>query len=122
MTPFPLMNWSWTPTSSDPRHFYHSKLWDENVKYLFYEICHNLVVDTHIAIYGHQPARISERIMGKLGTFAEWYIEENFSYIRVFDCFVPPHSLPHILPKKLVCQEVAYQIVVGGITKELKVA
>jgi hypothetical protein len=49
-------------------------------------------------------------------------MEENFSYIRVFDCSVPPHALPKILPDRLVCQEVAYQTVVGEITKELKAA
>jgi len=26
MTPFPMMNWSWTPTNVEPIHFYHSKL------------------------------------------------------------------------------------------------
>jgi hypothetical protein len=28
MMPFPLMNWSWTPASAKPIHFYHSKLWE----------------------------------------------------------------------------------------------
>jgi hypothetical protein len=32
MTPFPLMNWSWNPASSEPIHFYHSKLWEEKAK------------------------------------------------------------------------------------------
>jgi len=32
--------------------------------------------------------------MGNLGTIADWFIEDNFSYIRVFGCFVPPHALP----------------------------
>jgi hypothetical protein len=120
MTPFPLMNWSWTPASSKPIHFYHSKLWEENAKYFFYEICHNMVVSIHVAIYGHPPPRISERIMGNLGKLADWFIEENFSYIRVFGCFVPPHALPWFLPDRPVCREVAYQIVARGISKELK--
>jgi hypothetical protein len=59
MTPFPLMNWSWTSTSSKPIHFYHSKLWEENAKYFFYEIYHCIVVPIHIAICGHPSSRIS---------------------------------------------------------------
>jgi hypothetical protein len=94
MTPFPLMNWSWTSTSSQPIHFYHSKLWEKNSKYFFYEICHNMVIPVHIAIYGHLSSRISENIMGDLGKLTDWFIEDNVSYIRVFCCFVPPHSLP----------------------------
>jgi hypothetical protein len=44
ITPFPLMNWSWTPTSAEPIHFYHSKLWEEKAKDFFYEIFHHVVV------------------------------------------------------------------------------
>jgi hypothetical protein len=122
MTLFPLMNWSWTPTSVEPIHFYHSKLWEENAKDFFYEICHNVVVHVYIAIYGHLPPMISEKIMGNLGTLVDWFIEEKFSYIRVFGCYVPPHALPQFLPDRMVCREVAYQTVAGGINKELKVA
>jgi hypothetical protein len=121
-TPFPLMNWSWTPTVTEPIHFYHSKLWEENAKDSFYEICHNVVIPIHEIIYGHPPPRISEQIIGNLGAIADWYIEERFSYIRVFGCFTSPHALPIFLPDRLVCREVAYQTVSTGITKELKAA
>jgi hypothetical protein len=119
-TPFPLMNWSWTPTITEPIHFYHAKLWEENSKDSFYEICHNVVIPIHEAIYGHPPPRISEKIMGNLGVIIDWYIEENFSYIRVFGCYISPHALPIFLPDRLVCREVAHQTVSGGITKEMK--
>jgi hypothetical protein len=122
ITPFPLMNWSWTPTSVKPIHFYHSKLWEEKAKDFFYEILHHVVLPIHIALYGFPPPRISDRIMGNLGKIADWFIDENFSYIRVFGCSAPPHALPRFLPDHLVCREVAYQIVTGGINKELKVA
>jgi len=51
-TPFPLMNWSWTLTVTKPIHFYHSKLWEENEKDSFYDICHNVVILIHEIIYG----------------------------------------------------------------------
>jgi hypothetical protein len=111
MTPLPLLNSSWTPTNSEPIHFFHSKLWEDNAKDLLYEICHNVVVLVHIAIDCHPSPRISERIMGNLGNLAGYLIEENLSYIKVFGCSVPPHSLPHFLHDMLVCREVAYRIV-----------
>jgi hypothetical protein len=55
ITLFPLMNWTWTPTSAEPIHFYHSKLWEEKDKYFFYEICHHVVVLVHIDLYGFPP-------------------------------------------------------------------
>jgi len=92
MTPFPLMNWSWTLTSYEPIHFYHSKLWEENDKDLFYEICHNVLVPIHVAINGYPQPMISDQITRNLGTIADWHIEENLFYIRVFDCFISPHT------------------------------
>jgi hypothetical protein len=71
-------------------------------------------------IYGYPPPRISDKVVTNLGRIADWYIEEHFSYIRVFGCSVPPHALPQFLPDRLVCREVAHQTVLGGISKELK--
>jgi hypothetical protein len=118
--PFTLMNWSWTPTVTEPIHFYHAKLWEENSKDSFYEICHNMVIPIHENIYGHPPRKILEQIMGNLSAIVDWYIEELFSYIRVFGCYISPHVLPRFLPDRLVCREVANQIVSGGITKKMK--
>jgi hypothetical protein len=120
--PFPMMNWSWTPTSSEPIHFYDSKLWEENDKYSFYEIFHGVVIPIHITIYGHPSPRILETIMGNLGTLTNWFIEENFSHIRIFGSFIPPHALPHFLPDGMLCREVAYQTIARGINKEFKEA
>jgi hypothetical protein len=70
MTPFPLMNWSWSPACVEPIHVYHSKLWEENVKDFFYEICHYVVIPVHQILYGYAPPRISEKIVGNLKAVA----------------------------------------------------
>ena len=44
-TPFPLMNWNWTLNITEPIHFYHLKLWEEDAKDCFYEIFHNVVLE-----------------------------------------------------------------------------
>jgi hypothetical protein len=75
----------------------------------------------HISLYDFLPPRISDMIMANLGKIEDSYIEEHFSYIRLFGCSLPPHSLPNFLPDRMVCREVAYQIVTRGITKELKI-
>jgi hypothetical protein len=117
MTPFPLMGWSWTPTNAKPIHFYHSKLWEDKEKYFFYKICNYVVVLMHIAIYRCPPPRISDKIVTNLGKIAYWYIEEHFSYIKVFGCSIPPHALSKFLPYRLVCREVAHQTMLAGINK-----
>jgi len=83
-TPFPLMNWSWNPTCTEPIHEYHSKLWEENGKDSFYKNFHFIVIPLHQMFYGYAPLRISESFIGNLKAVSNWFIEENFSYIRVF--------------------------------------
>jgi hypothetical protein len=122
VTPFPLMNWSWNITCPELIHEYHSVLWEENAKNAFYEICHFIVIPMHKMFYGCEPPRISETVSKNLKAIADWFIDENFSYIRVYGCSIPPHALPKFLPDRLVCREVAHQIVKGGIGIELKAA
>jgi hypothetical protein len=98
MTPFPLMGWRWTPTSAEPIHIYHLILWEDKAKDFFYEIYNWVVVPMHTTIYGYPPPRISNKIVTNLGEIEDWYVEENFSYIRVFGCSVSPHDLPQFLP------------------------
>jgi hypothetical protein len=120
--PFPLMNWSWNPTYLEPIHEYHYKLWEENVKDSFYEIFHFVVIPLHRMLYSCVPPRISKSITGNLRAVVDWFIEENFLYIRVFKCSIPPHALPKFLPNRLAYREVAHQIVAGGIGIEIKVS
>jgi len=79
MTPFPLMNLNWNPTSNKPIHEYYSKLWEENAKDSFYEICHFVVIPVHQMFYGYEPPHISQSFMESLKGFVEWFIEENVS-------------------------------------------
>jgi hypothetical protein len=73
-------------------------------------------------LYGCAPRRISESIIGNLKAIADWFIEEIFSYVRIFGCSIPPHTLMKFLPDRLVCREVAYQTITSNIGIELKVA
>jgi hypothetical protein len=120
MTHFPLMNWSWNVSCPEPVHKYHSALWEENAKDVFYDVCHYVIIPLHKIFFGCEPPRISDAVIESLKSVADWFIEENFSYVRVYGCSIPPHALPKFLPDRLVCREVAYQLAKGGIGLELK--
>jgi hypothetical protein len=120
MTPFPLMNWSWNVSCPEPVHKYHSALWEENAKDVFYDVCHYVIIPLHKIFFGCEPPRISDAVIESLKSVADWFIEENFSYVRVYGCSIPPHALPKFLPDRLVCREVAHQLAKGGIGLELK--
>jgi hypothetical protein len=120
MTPFSLMRWSWTPIEEEPIHVYHAKLWENKAKKFAYEIFMWVMVPLHVTILGHLPPRISNSIIMNLSSIEYWYVEAKFSYLRVFGASVPPHELPLFIPDKLACHEVAWQMVIGGVSKELK--
>jgi hypothetical protein len=120
MTPFPLMNWSWAPSNTEPIHVYHSKLWEDKDKECIYEIFNWVMVPLHVAIFGQLSPRISNSVTTNLSNVVDWYIEADFSYVRVFDTSVPPYALPLFLPDKLLCHEIDRKTVLGEIRKELK--
>jgi hypothetical protein len=120
MTPFPLMNWRWDPSDVEPVHVYHSNLWEDKASYFVYKIFNWVMVPMHVAIFNNPPPRISDNIMANLSRVVDWYVEKEFSYIRVFGAFIPSHALPLLIPDRLACCEIACQTVIGCISKELK--
>jgi hypothetical protein len=120
LTPFPLMNWAWSPSGEKTVHEYHDKLWENNANEFIYEIFNWVVVPLHVTIFGLLPPRISDGIAANLSQITDWYVEEEFSYLRVFGATVPPMALPQFIPDKLACCEIARQTVIGGVRKELK--
>jgi hypothetical protein len=95
-------------------------LWEENAKNAFYEIFHFIIIPMHKMFYGCEPPRISMSVSGNIKAMADWFVDENFSYIRVYGCSIPPHALSKFLLDRPVLREVAHQIVKGGIGIELK--
>jgi hypothetical protein len=120
MTPFPLMNWAWSPVQEKLVHEYHDKLWENKENKFIYEIFNWVMVPLHITIFGHFPPHISDSIAASLSGIADWYVEAEFSYFRVFRATVPSLALPLFILDKLACREIARQIVIGGVSKELK--
>ena len=88
-------------------HEYHDKLWENNANEFIYEIFNWVMVPLHVTIFGLFPPRISDGIAANLSQIADWYVEEEFSYFRVFGAIVPPLALPQFIPDKLACREIA---------------
>jgi hypothetical protein len=120
LTPFPLMSWSWTPSEVEPIHVYHSKLWEDKALDFVYEIFKWVMVPLHVTHFGHPPPRISDSITINLSSISDLYVEVEFSYLGVFGTSVRLNALPLFIPDRLACREIARQIVIGGIRKELK--
>jgi hypothetical protein len=78
------------------------------------------MVPMHVTIFSNPLPGISDSIAENLSRVVDWYVEEEFSYIRVFDASIPPHALPLFIPDRLSYHEIARQTMIDGISKELK--
>jgi hypothetical protein len=78
------------------------------------------MVPLHVTIFGHPPPKISDSIVVNLSSIADWYVEAEFSYLGVFDAFVPPNVFPLFIPDRLAFHDIARQTVIDGVSKELK--
>jgi hypothetical protein len=93
ITPFPLINWSWSIPCPEPIHKYHSDLWEENVKEAFYEVCHFVIIPMHKLFFGCERPHISDAVIEILKSVADWFIKENFPILGFMaDPFPPTHS------------------------------
>jgi hypothetical protein len=50
--------------------------------------------------------RFVTNIVVNLSIIANWYVEVEFSYLRVFSTSVPLNALPLFIPDKLACPEI----------------
>jgi hypothetical protein len=73
-------------------------LWEDKASDFVYEIFNWVMVPLHVTIFGHPPPRISDSIAVNLSSIADWYVEEEFSYLRVFGASVPPHAYHYSYP------------------------
>ena len=117
---FLVLGWRWTPQDPMPIHIYHHKLWKSHYKDHLYQVCNGFMLPIYYAMFDKPTLKISSQAEIVLTTLGNWFGEDKFTYIRVFDNLARPHVLPLYIPDKLVAIELAYQITSAGETKTLR--
>ena len=74
----------------------------------------------HQIIFNEKAPRVSKEASKYIFPIARWFAEEIFTYVIVFGSYASPHILPYYVPDKLLAREISYQLVVNGISKQLK--
>jgi hypothetical protein len=73
----------------------------------------------HNLLFNQPAPRFTKEDINAIKEIGDWYIDEDFSYIRIFGCVATPHLLPRYVPNKLVLREITYQTMSKGITRAL---
>ena len=71
-------------------------------------------------IFNEKAPRVSKEATTDIFPVARCFAEESFTYVRVFGSYDSPHVLPYYVPNKLLTTKISYQLVVNGISKQLK--
>ena len=79
--------------------------------------CENFLGRVYFLIFKKEAPTFSPEAKNLIDTMGDWYIDESFSYIRVFENS-PSHTLPKVVPDRLVLEEISFQTVTEGIYKK----
>ena len=114
---YPNLEWKWS-FSAPLVPIYYSELWDTNYAPRFYDICQHFLGTIYFSIFKKEAPAFSPEATGLIGTMGDWYVGDNFSYMRIWGSNTV-HVLPRIVPDRLVLEEVAFQTVNDGVYKKL---
>ena len=107
-TVFLTMGWKWTLQDPYPIHLSHKKIWEFHYIPHFCKIFHCIIFPVHQIIFNKKAPRLSQEATIDLLVVRKYFIEEWFTYIRVFGSTADPHVLPLYVPDKLLEREIAH--------------
>ena len=111
---YPNLGWKCS-FSAPPLPIYYSELWDTNYAPRFYDICQYFLGTIYFLIFKKEAPAFSPEATGLIGTMGDWYVGENFSYIRIWGRNTV-HMLPRIVLDRLVLEELVSKLSMMGFT------
>jgi hypothetical protein len=88
-------------------------------KRAYASICDKFLAPLFNLIFHIECPRITEEAKGILKYIGNWYLQEKFTYFRIYGVVASPHLLPIYVPNKLVLSEIAYQTILQGFNSLL---
>jgi hypothetical protein len=84
-------------------------LWENMYKKFYSQICDFVIPRIYFLIFGQECPRLSKKEKNILTCIGNWYLEEKYTYLRIYGAMIPPHVLPIYVPDSLVIEEICYQ-------------
>jgi len=113
------MGWKWTTNDPTPIFLSYKKMWEQEYIPHFHQLCQGVVLPLHQLVFNRRCLRFTKESITDLQVIGRYFLEESFSYIRIFGSQDFPHVLSMYVLDKLLAREVAYKTVGNVITKSL---
>lgn len=73
-----------------------------------------MIIPFHEVMFWKNPPRVSQALKELLEEIRDWYVEELFTYIRVYGSELVPHIIPRYILERISLGEIANQIYLNG--------
>jgi len=81
---------------------YFTILWENKYKKSYALICDEFITRVYFNLFKKECPRLSMAAKKMILKVGHWYIDEQTTYIRVFEATIAPHFLPAHVPNWLI--------------------
>ena len=66
------------------------------------------MIPLHLILKNQPTPKFAQEAHDTIKEIGDWFIDEEFSCIRIYGCEGAPHFLPRYVPDKVVLRDIAY--------------
>jgi len=96
-------------------HVYWNQLWERKYQSNYEKNCNDFLLSLHHLLTGRQSYCILGNARQSLLKIGDWFVNEKFTYIRIYGATKALHLLPKIVTDHMVLMEISYQSYCYGI-------
>jgi len=72
-----------------------------------------------IGYYFAKCPRFSKKTMRLIKNIGNYYLQEDYTYLRIYGVIASPHIFPKFVPNRLILSEISYQTILQGFNASL---
>jgi hypothetical protein len=97
-----------------PMHVYFLMLWENKYKKYYRLICVSFLSQLYFVIFRKECLRVTDHTKKMINYIGDWYLEDNFTYIKIYDETMSPHIFPKYVQHRLDVGEISSQTILQG--------
>jgi hypothetical protein len=101
-------------------HVYCQAMWENKYKRNYAQLCDYFIALLYkFFFFCNECLGLSKDPMRLLRSICNWYLQEDYTYSRIYGVIAPPHLLPKYVPNRLILRKIAYQTILQGFNATL---
>jgi hypothetical protein len=97
--------------SIDNWYLQEQAMWENKYNRNYSQLCDFFIAPLCRLIFCRECPWLSREAMKLLKSIGNWYLQEDYTYLRIYGVTAPPHLLPKYVPNRIILGEIAYQTI-----------